>query len=196
MSPRALPLALLLLAAPVSAQFQSEGYKFLQAVKEGKGNEVIAIIDRPGATVINTRDVTTGEGAVHIVAKRGDETYLRYLLQKGADPNMRDGRGNTPMVLAVNGGHASLIPVLVAGKANINLANGSGETPLILAVQRRDLAAARTLLSLGADPDQTDNVAGMSARDYARRDARNPALLKLLEEAPKRGRKAAAGPKL
>ncbi|HEX8388596.1 MAG TPA: ankyrin repeat domain-containing protein, partial [Sphingomonas sp.] len=78
----------------------------------------------------------------------------------------------------------------------INLANGSGETPLILAVQRRDLAAARTLLGLGADPDQTDNVAGMSARDYARRDARNPALLKLLEEAPKRGRKAAAGPKL
>ncbi|HEX8389381.1 MAG TPA: ankyrin repeat domain-containing protein, partial [Sphingomonas sp.] len=84
-----MPLALLLAAAPVSAQFQSEGYKFLQAVKEGKGNEVIAIIDRPGATVINTRDVTTGEGAVHIVAKRGDETYLRYLLQKGADPNMR-----------------------------------------------------------------------------------------------------------
>ena len=195
MSPRAYLLAVALLAAPATAQQQSESYKFLQAVKDAKGNDVVAVIDRPGSSVINARDVTTGEGALHIVAKRGDETYLRYLLQKGADPNLRDGRGNTPLLLAVAGGHAGLIPVLVAGRANVNLGNEAGETPLIRAVQRRDVEMTRALLGAGANADQTDNLAGMSARDYARRDARNPALAKLLEDAPKRAGRAVAGPK-
>jgi ankyrin repeat protein len=99
------------------------------------------------------------------------------------------------LLLAANAGHAGLIPVLVAGKANVNLGNGGGETPLIRAVQRRDVAMARVLLASGADPDQTDNVAGQSARDYATVDSRNPALAKLLADAPRRARKAAAGPR-
>lgn len=197
MSPRPLLLAGLLLASAAGAQMmQSESYKFLQAVKDGKGNDVIAMVDRPGSSIINARDITSGEGALHIVVKRGDATYLRYLLQKGADPNLRDGKGTTPLLLAVIGGHAELVPLLIAGKANVNLGNGAGETPLILAVQRRDVEMTRTLLAAGADADQTDNAAGMSARDYARRDGRNPALAKLLEDAPKRARRAAAGPRL
>lgn len=196
--PRPFTLALglaVLAAAPAAAQQQSESYKFLQAVRESKGNDVLAILDRPGATIINARDVTSGEGALHIVVKRGDETYLRYLLQKGADPNLRDRAGNTPLLLAVSGGQAGLVPILVAGGANVNLGNGGGETPLIRAVQRRDLATARALVAAGADPDQTDNVAGQSARDYARADTRTPAMTKLLDEAPKRTRAAVAGPK-
>jgi ankyrin repeat protein len=196
MSPRAFVPIALLIAAPVGAQQQSESYKFLQAVKEAKGNDVLAILDRPGSNIINTRDSGNGEGALHIVVRRGDERYTRYLLQKGADANLRDGRGNTPLLLAVDGGHAGLIPVLIAGRARVDLGNGGGETPLIRAVQRRDVAMARLLLAAGADPDQTDNVAGMSARDYARRDARNPALAKLLEDAPKRKARAVSGPKL
>jgi ankyrin repeat protein len=196
MSPRAFVPIALLLAAPVGAQQQSESYKFLQAVKEAKGNDVLAILDRPGSNIINTRDSGNGEGALHIVVRRGDERYTRYLLQKGADANLRDGRGNTPLLLAVDSGHAGLIPVLIAGRARVDLGNGGGETPLIRAVQRRDVAMTRLLLAAGADPDQTDNVAGMSARDYARRDARNPALAKLLEDAPKRAARAVSGPKL
>ena len=90
-----------LAATPAAAQMgQSQSYKFLQAVRDAKGEEVTAILDTPGQTIVNTRDVTTGEGALHIVVKRGDLTYLRYLLGKGADMNMRDGRGNTPLMLA------------------------------------------------------------------------------------------------
>jgi len=196
MTRAALPLLLAAIAAPAAAQQQSEGYKLLSAIREAKGNDVLAILNKPGSTVINTRDISTGEGALHIVAKRGDETYLRFLLQKGADPNLKDGRGNTPLLLAVNGGHADLIPVLVAGRANVNLANGAGETPLIRAVQRRDVAAVRALLQAGADADQADVIAGQSARDYARIDARNPALSQMLAEAPKRSaRTGVAGPR-
>lgn len=198
MSLRPLLAAALLsaLAMPAAAQMmQSESYKFLQAVREAKGNDVTNMLDRPGASIINTRDVTSGEGALHIVIKRGDETYLRFLLQKGADPNLRDGRGNTPLLLAVAGGQPDMIRILTAAKANPNIGNASGETPLIRAVQRHDIGMVRELLNAGADPDMADSVAGLSAREYASQDARNTAIAKLFADTPKKTRAAVAGPK-
>lgn len=193
-----LPQALLLacLAVPAQAQFQSESYKFLQAVREGKGNDVLAALNRPGQTIVNTRDVTTGETAVLIVTRRGDVPYLNTLLQKGADPNLADNKGNTPLLVATESGQTSLIPLLVKWHANPNTGNRSGETPLIRAVQRRDAAGVRALLDVGADPDQRDILAGRSARDYATQDLRNPIITRMLTDAPKRVKKAVAGPKL
>ena len=182
-------------AGPAAAQGQSEGYKFLSAVRDSKNNDVLEMLGRPGSNIINTRDVTSGEGALHIVIKRGDEVYLRFLLQKGADANLRDGKGNTPLLLAVTLGQTDMIPILTAAGANPNLANSAGETPLIRAVQRRDIAMIRVLLTENADPDQADIIAGMSARDYAKQDGRNPVVTKLLADAPKKTRKAVSGPK-
>ncbi|CAN5835282.1 hypothetical protein BH11PSE6_BH11PSE6_25970 [soil metagenome] len=192
----ALVAALLGTAIPVQAQNQSEGYKFLQAVKDSKGTDVEKMLNVPGTTVLNTREVSTGEGALHIVVKRGDATYLRFLLAKGADPNIRDGRGNTPMMLAAGLGAIDLVDALIARKANVNLANASGETPLIRAVQRRDLGLARSLIAAGADPDQADVIAGKSARDYALEDNRATAMAKLMQETPKKARRAVSGPGL
>ena len=194
---RALSLLSLLAATPAIAQFgQSESYKFLQAIKESKSDDVIEMLNKPGTTIVNTRDVTSGETALHIVAKRGDERYTAFLLQKGANPNARDKEGNTPLMVAVQIGAEPIVALLIKGKANVNLANSSGETPLIRAVQRRDLILVRELLTAGADPDQTDVLAGMSARDYVHVDDRSPAIAKLIDETPKRDRRQVAGPKL
>ena len=54
----------------------------------------------------------------------------------------------------------------------------------------------RTLINKGADPDQTDNLAGLSARDYAVRDSRNPAMVALFKDAPKKVRAQVSGPRL
>ena len=182
-------------ATPVAAQFQSKSYKFLQAVKDGKGQDVVDMLDTPGSTIINTKDPTSGEGALHIIVKRGDQVYLRYLLSRGADPNLRDGRGNTPLLLAVQYGQTDLIPVLLEGNANPNLGNSGGETPLIRAVQRRDVTMVRALLAAKANPDQSDSVAGMSARDYAHADDRSPVIAKMIDDVPKGSARATAGPK-
>ncbi|WP_174286539.1 ankyrin repeat domain-containing protein [Sphingomonas bacterium] len=188
--------AFLVAATPALAQLSgSPGYKFLEAVRGAKGDEVIATLAKPGATIINTRDGTTGEGALHIVVKRGDATYLRYLLQMGADPNLRDDKGTTPLLLAVTQGEVDLIPILTDARANPNIGNSAGETPLIRAVQRRDVTMVRALLSVGADPDQTDVIAGQSARDYATRDPRNTAVARILADTPKKAKRAVAGPK-
>jgi ankyrin repeat protein len=194
---RSFALATLLLAAPLAAQFQSEGYKFLQAIRDSKNNDVITMLNRPGSTIVNTRDANSGDAALHITARRGDAAYTTFLLQKGADPNIRDARNNTPMMAAVDAGRGNeMVPLLLLAKANPNLGNASGETPLIRAVQRRDIALVRTLLAAKADPDQRDVIAGLSARDYANRDARAAPIAKLLADTPRLTRPSVAGPKL
>jgi uncharacterized protein len=199
---RLLPAAALLLPLgtlplPAAAQQQSQSYKFLEAIRKADGNTVNQMLGEPGQRWVEARDRSTGEMALHIVAKRGDALYTRFLLARGADANARDPRGNTPLLLAVDANAGSVIEALLAAKANVNLANGSGETPLIRAVQRRDLATVRDLLAAGANPDLRDRLAGLSAREYAERDTRAPGLLKVINEKPERPVNVdIAGPKL
>jgi uncharacterized protein len=182
--------------AALPAQRMSDSYEFLKAVREANGNKVTEMLNAPGQTIVNTRSPETGEAALHIVAKRGDATYLRFLVSRGANINIQDRSGNTPLLIAVNGSCSECVDVLMKQRANLNLGNSSGETPLIRAVQLRNLDLARRLLEGGANPDQRDVLAGMSAREYAVRDGRTPALIKLLTDAPKVGRRAVSGPKL
>jgi hypothetical protein len=191
--------AALLLASATGAGAQlnySESYKFLQAVKDAKGQEVTDMLSRPGATVINSHSRETGEGALHIVVRRNDPTYVRFLLEHGADPNIRDNAGITPLMLAVTQNAPACVEALLAHHADPDVANDNGETPLIRAVQMRNLGLVRTLLKAGADPDQADHLAGMSARDYARNETRSPALLEAIENTPRAGRKPVSGPTL
>ncbi|MBM3928308.1 MAG: ankyrin repeat domain-containing protein, partial [Sphingomonadales bacterium] len=181
-------------AAP--AQRMSDSYEFLKAVKEADGTKVTQMLDRPGSTIINTKDAGTGDTALHIVTRRNDATYIRFLLSRGAAINATDTRGNTPLLIAINGNCDDCVDSLLARKANVNLGNTSGETPLIRAVQLRNLDLADKLLKAGANPDQADRIAGMTARDYAKQDNRSPALTKLLTEAAKPATRGVSGPKL
>lgn len=191
-----LAAAIALSPAPADAQQKSASYTFLEAVRDADGTKVTEILNQPGQSIINTKDRSTGEAALHIVAKRGDATYLRFLLGKGANPNIQDGQGNTPAMLATEAGFADGLEILSRAKANLNLGNSRGETPLIRAVQQRNADMVRILLAAGANPDQTDMLAGMSARDYARRDGRSAPILKLMDAANRKPAANVSGPTL
>ena len=192
----ALAAATIVLPAAAPAQRMSESYEFLKAVKEANANKVTEMLDKPGSTVINTKDASSGDTALHIVTRRSDATYLGYLISRGAAINALDARGNTPLMIAVSGNCMSCIDTLLGRRANVNLANASGETPLIRAVQLRNRDLAEKLLKAGANPDQADRIAGMTARDYAKADNRSPALTQLLTDAPKATARGVSGPRL
>lgn len=157
----------LLAAMPVSAQMQSDGYKFLKAVKDRDGTAATELLNQPGTTIVNARDLASGQGALHYVVQRRDLTWVRFLLQKGANPNTTDKAGVTPLQIATQLGFTEGIEALVTGGANVDVADSTGETPLIGAVHRRDVGMAKILLEHGANPDRSDN-SGRTARDYAR----------------------------
>lgn len=187
--------AALVVAAPLAAQGYSDSYNFLKAVKERDGTKVTGLVSQPGSIVVNTRDRTNGEGALHLLVRDRDYSWLSFMLAKGARVDLQNNRGETPLILAAQIGWAEGAELLLSRRAVVDLPNGRGETPLILAVQRRDLPMVRLLLSKGANPARTDNAAGYSAIDYAKQDARAAAILKLLEAKPAKARPV-AGPKL
>ena len=168
------------MAPPAQAQF-SDSYNFLKAVRERKGDEAEKFLSEPGTVIVNTRDSTSGETALHIVITRRDSTWLGYLLQKGANPNLADKKGTTPLMLATQLNYVEGIDLLVKKKVQVDQTNRSGETALILAVQLRNAEAVRALLKAGANPDKKDSRAGYSARDYAKQDGRATAIVAILE---------------
>ena len=174
------PAAFGVVAPAAYAQF-SDSYNFLKAVKDRKGEEAEKFLSEPGSVIINTRDGSTGETALHIVIQRRDSTWLGYLLQKGANPKLADKKGTTPLMLATQLGYVDGIDWLVRKKAVVDQTNRSGETALILAVQLRNPEAVRALLKAGANPDKTDSRAGYSARDYAKQDGRASAIAAIIE---------------
>ncbi len=161
----AVPALALALAAPAAAQFQSEGYQFLEAVKDREGDKATDMLSKPGTQIVNSRDLTSGDTGLHIVVARSDLLWIRFLLQRGADPNIRNKKGMTPLQLATAMGFTDGVEALIKGGASINVADQTGETPLIAAVHARNVPLVRLLLDKGADPDRNDN-SGRSARDY------------------------------
>ena len=186
----------LAVAAPAGAQSFSEGYTFIKAVKDRDGNKVNEIVggDR-GPIVVNTKDAGNGDTALHIVTRGRDGTWLSFLLAKGAQPNVQNKAGETPLTIAAQVGWVEGADLLLSRRAAVDMPNSRGETPLILAAQRRDMPMVQLLIGRGADPKRTDNAAGYSAIDYAKRDPRGAAMVKLLE-AERSKPKPAMGPKL
>ncbi|HEX8446515.1 MAG TPA: ankyrin repeat domain-containing protein [Sphingomonas sp.] len=181
-------------ATPAVAQF-TDSFNFLKAVRDRDGTKVAEAVERPGSQILNTKDYSTGEGALHILVKRRDSGWLGYLLAKGAAVDIRDREGNTPLLLACQIGYLEGARGLLAEGADINAANTRGETPIILAVQGRDAALTQLLVTNGADPTRPDRIAGKTARDYASQDARGLALIKILDEAkPAKPAKPVMGP--
>ena len=176
----AVALTMAIAASPAGAQLMSASYRFLEAVRDRDGAEVEELLTA-NARIVNTREATSGKTALHIVIERQDATWLRFLLQRGADANAADRTGLTPLLSAAQVGFTEGVATLLDRGARVNATNASGETALHIAVQRRDITMVRALMAAGANPDQTDNVTGRSARDYATEDRRGAAVLAALD---------------
>lgn len=187
-------LAGLLVPGIALAQF-SDSYNFLKAVRDRDGTKATELVSKPGSVIIDTRDQTTGETALHIVTRARDITWLRFLLAKGAKPDSRDRDGNTPLMIAAQIGFIEAAQLLVSRGVLIDTTNTAGETPLIRAVQNRDGPMVQLLMQNGANPNKADTSAGLSARDYAARDRRSAAILKIIDETKSTRKAAVSGPK-
>ncbi|MHC4167917.1 MAG: ankyrin repeat domain-containing protein [Planctomycetota bacterium] len=82
---------------------------------------------------------------------------VRSLLEKGAEANTKDKRGETPLHYAAQHGGIRFAKLLIANGAEINARNHRGETPLCVAVRWGYQDIAELLLENGADINAKDS---------------------------------------
>ena len=105
-----------------------------------------------GLTSRNTETATPQDGKGLIEAARADDLKrITELLSSGANPNARDFKGYTPLMVASLRGNADVIEALVVAGANVNAVNDAGSTPLKMAIEGRQALAVRTLIKHQAD---------------------------------------------
>ena len=88
---------------------------------------------------------------------------VRMLVGAGADPNLADKKGKTPLI--ANSRYLDIAQILIAHGANVNVRASDGFTPLLNA---GTVELTRFLLEHGADPfAKTDQ--GETALDWAKK---------------------------
>ncbi|KAM0884690.1 hypothetical protein ACQ4PT_030825 [Festuca glaucescens] len=84
---------------------------------------------------------------------RGKAIAVRYLLEKGADPNKEDIIGFTPLHYATKEGNDGLVRLLLSNGASVNASSSEG-TPLHMAASHGKSAIVQILLQNNADPNR------------------------------------------
>ena len=83
----------------------------------------------------------------------GDTSAVVKLLDNGANPNIRDENGRTPLIEAAFGGHSDVVATLLRSGADPNIGDRDGWTPLMEAASKGWLIIVRWLLTSGANPN-------------------------------------------
>lgn len=87
------------------------------------------------------------------IVRAGETQRVTRLLDMGLAPNLRDGKGDSLLMLAAYHGHPGLVDALLRYGADAELGNDRGQTPLAAAAFKGHADIVRLLLENGAQAD-------------------------------------------
>lgn len=96
------------------------------------------------------------QAAIHRAAQGGKETCMKVLMLSGADRDLRDGAGRTPIALAAAAGQEECVEVLISGGVDKSAADAQQRTPLHAAAAAGQERCARQLLNARVAVDPRD----------------------------------------
>ncbi|VVD02046.1 unnamed protein product [Leptidea sinapis] len=129
-------------------------YSFREHRKSGQQRSPSAALRRRKrlsrfANTAMDNDVTP----VYLAAQEGHLAVLKYLIvERGVDPNARDGDGATPLHFAASRGHLSTVRWLLRHGARLHL-DRHGKSPINDAAENHHLECLNVLVAAGASGD-------------------------------------------
>jgi uncharacterized protein len=174
----------------------------MAAARTGKMDAVELLLE--AGSDVNAADTYQNETALMRASEEGHVDVVNALLAAGANPNVKGHvsslterkhsdhatGGFTALMFAVRNGHENVARALVKGGADLKATNGDGLTATSIAIVNDRFDLARTLLDLGADPndgalffavDMHDATTDMRAHDGSRLRAEHPNQLTALD---------------
>ncbi|MHB1954477.1 MAG: ankyrin repeat domain-containing protein [Sulfobacillus sp.] len=148
------------------------------------GPEWSAIIKKREGIAMSQRG---GVGAVLILALMAGcaPPFMRGVASGhvAADVNARANNGNTPLMVAAQGGQTAVAAVLLVHGADVNAKDKLGGTPLMFAARYGHTAVAALLLAHGADVNAqaNDGMTPLQAADHIADPNKKQAMIILLQ---------------
>lgn len=157
-----LPMASMTLV--VKAAREEDEQALVMAVREGRWRNVRELL---AAGVEANVTGEHGQRPLHMALDRGEPALMTCaaVLEGRADPNLANGSGCAPLMLAAQAGHEQLVRLLLNHDADVNAADGE-YTPLMAAAQVGHAKVVRLLLAEGVDVNAADDN-GWSALVFA-----------------------------
>jgi ankyrin repeat protein len=87
------------------------------------------------------------------LARDGQTGPLGEMIDAGVPLNLRNGRGDTLLIVAAYSQHADTVSDLLRRGADTSIVNGMGQTAVACAVFRNDEVILRALLEAGANAE-------------------------------------------
>jgi ankyrin repeat protein len=98
---------------------------------------------------------------------RGYVDIAKYIIDKGADLNLRNDQGNDALIVSINHNHFELGEYLINKGANVNAKNKRGFTPLMMATSKGSLKLTKMLVERGAIVNMINKDKAATALDFA-----------------------------
>lgn len=153
---RLMTLVLFLVAAGLArAQESQDVMRLFSAAQAGDVDNVGVALDL--GTNVNIQATRDGSTALHVAARAGQAGVVRLLLDRGADPLLRDSMNMVPLMHTVDKDAVECARMLLDAGTPVDVTgftsrDGAAEsTTLILAAERGALEVAKLLVTRGAD---------------------------------------------
>ena len=122
-----------------------------------------------------------GVSRMHRAAATQTEHQIRELLERGADPNVRNWRGETPLHrAAIRNPDLDVSRTLIGAGADPNAQDEKGATPLHCAAHNPSTGRAELLIEAGADVGARDN-SGATPLHHAAESGHEAMIVRLVE---------------
>ena len=112
------------------------------------------LLSHPNA---NVRDKETQYTALDRAVLNGNREMVQVLLWAKADVNLRDGDGETPLMMISDDTTSEIVWDLINNGAKVDLRDDDGDTALIAVAEVDNVEALKVLLDAGAKVNVTNN---------------------------------------
>ena len=158
-----LATCLLLCATHAEVFAQSDSLRLIDAVRQQQSEVVRSLLPVSDVNAIQPDGAT----AVHWAAYQDDPEMVRLLVGAGADPDVANELGVTPLVLACANGNPIIVRLLLDAGAEADVAVGTGETALMGCARTGNQDAVAALVAANADVNAREPVEQQTALMWA-----------------------------
>ena len=147
-------------ASPVEIKTASSKRKKIKLADFVKSNDLESltyILERRPEKVNKKDSHNFGRTLIHVAVDLGRYKIVEYLISKGANMNIVDYDGYSPLQLAYFRGKINMFKLLANSGANVDARNYEGMTVLDIACEKGDMDIAEFVVSKGASLNERNN---------------------------------------